>query len=190
MLAQPEPNAASLELELELLSLLIARTHFSISTDESRAALNSALFEWEGDHVRMVTTDGHRLSKMEVRAPGRQATATMLIPLKAIGELKRLEARADVTKAEQELCAERRHHANGRAFFQIGGAVLGEAGRCAIPPYSQVIPQTTEALSAFACSFRGCAPRSASLPAIHGSEAGSDERCHGITSGRNRRWFR
>src|SRR5215471_2135212 len=96
-LAEPDPKAATLELELELLSTLIARTHFSISTDETRAALNSALFVWDGDRVRMVTTDGHRLSKMELRVPGRQATATMLIPLKAIGELRRL---ADESRAE------------------------------------------------------------------------------------------
>ena len=38
----------------------------------------------------MVTTDGHRLSKMEVKVSGRQASATMLIPLKAIQELRRL----------------------------------------------------------------------------------------------------
>src|SRR5215467_13805113 len=89
-LAEPDPKAAMLELELDLLSKLIARTHFSISTDETRAALNSALFEWDGDRVRMVTTDGHRLSKMELRVPGRQASATMLIPLKAVQELRRL----------------------------------------------------------------------------------------------------
>ena len=69
-LAEPDPKAATLELELDSLSKLIARTHFSISTDETRAALNSALFEWDGDRVRMVTTDGHRLSKMEAARPG------------------------------------------------------------------------------------------------------------------------
>src|SRR4029077_1474696 len=69
---------------------LIAKTHFSISTDETRAHLNSALFEWDGDTVRMVTTDGHRLSKVDVKVAGRQASATMLIPLKAIQELRRL----------------------------------------------------------------------------------------------------
>ena len=84
-LAEPDAKAPTLELELDLLSALIVGTHFSISTDETRAALNSAFFEWDGDRVRMVTTDGHRLSKMEVQVKGRQATATMLIPLKAIG---------------------------------------------------------------------------------------------------------
>src|SRR5204863_6732915 len=79
-----------LALDVEVLAELIAKTHFSISTDETRAHLNSALFEWEGDVVRMVTTDGHRLSKVDVTVAGRQASATMLIPLKAIQELRRL----------------------------------------------------------------------------------------------------
>src|SRR6185436_7289757 len=79
-----------LALEVDVLSELILKTHFSISTDETRAHLNSALFEWDGDVVRMVTTDGHRLSKVDVKVAGRQASATMLIPLKAIHELRRL----------------------------------------------------------------------------------------------------
>src|SRR5580658_6784374 len=86
----PGEGAPTLALEVEVLAALIAKTHYAISTDETRAHLNSALFEWDGDVVRMVTTDGHRLSKMEVKVSGRQASATMLIPLKAIQELRRI----------------------------------------------------------------------------------------------------
>src|SRR5258708_31219043 len=89
-LPAPAEGSPSLALDVDVLQELVAKTHFSISSDETRAHLNSALFEWDGDIVRMVTTDGHRLSKMEVKVPGRQATATMLIPLKAIQELRRL----------------------------------------------------------------------------------------------------
>src|SRR5215468_945194 len=89
-LPQPAEGSPTLALDVEVLSELIAKTHFSISTDETRAHLNSALFEWDGDVVRMVTTDGHRLSKVDVKVPGRQAASTMLIPLKAIHELSRL----------------------------------------------------------------------------------------------------
>src|SRR5437868_6561178 len=89
-LPTPAEGSPSLALDVDVLQELIAKTHFSISTDETRAHLNSALFEWDGDVVRMVTTDGHRLSKMEVKVSGRQASATMLIPLKAIQELRRL----------------------------------------------------------------------------------------------------
>ncbi|HEX7667299.1 MAG TPA: DNA polymerase III subunit beta, partial [Polyangiaceae bacterium] len=87
-LPAPAEGAPTLALEVSVLQELIAKTYFSISSDETRAHLNSALFEWDGDVVRMVTTDGHRLSKMEVKVAGRQATATMLIPLKAIQELR------------------------------------------------------------------------------------------------------
>src|SRR6185369_15233093 len=64
---QPAEGAPTLALDVEVLAELISKTHFSISTDETRAHLNSALFEWDGDVVRMVTTDGHRLSKIDVK---------------------------------------------------------------------------------------------------------------------------
>ena len=37
LLPKPSPDAPALELPVDLLSLLMARTHFSISTDETRA---------------------------------------------------------------------------------------------------------------------------------------------------------
>src|SRR5262245_10252407 len=77
-------------LDVDVVSNLIASTHFSISTDETRLHLNSALFEWDGDRVRMVTTDGHRLSKMEIQVSGKPASTSFLIPLKGVLELKRL----------------------------------------------------------------------------------------------------
>jgi DNA polymerase III subunit beta len=145
VIAEPDPKAPLLELDLDLLSLLIARTHFSISTDETRAALNSALFEWDGDRVRMVTTDGHRLSKMEARVPGRQATATMLLPFKAIAELRRLadEVRGDSAKdAGQKVTLAQ---SGPNAFFHLGGMRFSvKLVDAQFPPYAQVIPQATE----------------------------------------------
>jgi DNA polymerase-3 subunit beta len=173
-LAEPDPKAATLELELELLSKLIARTHFSISTDETRAALNSALFEWDGDRVRMVTTDGHRLSKMEVRVPGRQATATMLIPLKAIGELRRL---ADETRSEGGKEGESQRVAitqsGPNAFFAIGGTQFSvKLVDAQFPPYSQVIPQTSDR------AIR--APRAAFADALRAVSLAASDRTGGV----------
>src|SRR5580700_9074218 len=129
----PLPAAAegspSLAIDVEVLQELVAKTHFSISTDETRAHLNSALFEWDGDVVRMVTTDGHRLSKMEVKVSGRQASATMLIPLKAIQELRRLcddmgadakdGAAKDPVKPQIQIT-----QSGSNAFFQTGGTTF------------------------------------------------------------------
>ncbi|AUX37585.1 MULTISPECIES: DNA polymerase III subunit beta [Sorangium] len=141
-LPAPSHDAPSLELPVEQLALLIARTHFSISTDETRAHVNSALFEWAGDRVRMVTTDGHRLSKMEATVSGSSATATMLIPLKAITELRRL---AEEARAEKETPMVAITQSGPNAFFNIAGMQFSvKLVDAQFPPYQQVIPSVTE----------------------------------------------
>jgi len=144
-LPAPSEGSPSLAMDVAVLQELIARTHFSISTDETRAHLNSALFEWDGDTVRMVTTDGHRLSKMEVKVGGRQASATMLIPLKAIQELRRL---CDDMASESKEGAKPQlqiAQSGASAFFQGGGITFAvRLVDAQFPPYSQVIPAQSE----------------------------------------------
>jgi DNA polymerase-3 subunit beta len=151
-LPAPSEGAPSLALAVDVLRELIAKTHFSISTDETRAHLNSALFEWDGDLVRMVTTDGHRLSKMEVRVTGRQASATMLIPLKAIQELRRLcdDMIADAKEASKDTATPggvqlQITQSGSNAFFQGGGVSFAvRLVDAQFPPYAQVIPQHSD----------------------------------------------
>ena len=142
-LPQPQEGSPSYSLDVLALKELMDKTHFSISTDETRAHLNSALFEWEGETVRMVTTDGHRLSKMEIKVPGKHATTSMLIPLKAINELRRLcdEALAEGgDKATLSII-----ESGSSAFFQTGGVTFSvKLVEAKFPPYSQVIPQNTD----------------------------------------------
>jgi DNA polymerase-3 subunit beta len=141
-LPKPTPDAPSLSLPVELLSLLIARTHFSISSDETRPHVNSGLFEWVGDRVRIVSTDGHRLSKMEATVSGSSATATMLIPLKAITELRRL---ADEARAEKDATTVTITQSGPNAFFTVAGMQFSvKLVDAQFPPYNQVIPQLSE----------------------------------------------
>jgi DNA polymerase-3 subunit beta len=161
----PAEGAPSLALDVAVLQELIAKTYFSISTDETRAHLNSALFEWDGDTVRMVTTDGHRLSKMEVKVPGRQASATMLIPLKAIHELRRLcdEMMAEGRTADSDKPQLQITQSGSSAFFQAGTTSFSvKLVDAQFPPYAQVIPQNADKQirvprSAFADSLRAVA---------------------------------
>jgi DNA polymerase-3 subunit beta len=175
-LPQPADGAPTLALDVEVLSELIAKTHYSISTDETRAHLNSALFEWDGDVVRMVTTDGHRLSKIDVRVPGRQAAATMLIPLKAIQELRRLcdemlsEGTSDGEKTKPELLITQ---SGASAFFQGAGTTFSvKLVDAQFPPYSQVIPQASEKVVR--------APRSALSDALKAVSVAASERTGGV----------
>lgn len=142
-----EDSSSMLSLDVDVLASLIAGTHFSISTDETRLHLNSALFEWDGDRVRMVTTDGHRLSKMEMQVAGQQAASTMLIPLKGIQELKRLcdEAKGEQAKGEDGQGKLELAQSGPNAFFQLAGLTFSvKLVDAQFPPYEQVIPDTTE----------------------------------------------
>ena len=178
-LPQPAEGSPTLALDVDVLSELIQKTHFSISTDETRAHLNSALFEWEGDTVRMVTTDGHRLSKVDVKVAGRQASATMLIPLKAIHELRRLcdemmaeggPTDADGKRGKPELLITQ---SGSSAFFQGAGMTFSvKLVDAQFPPYSQVIPQGADKIVR--------APRVAFADALKAVSVAASERTGGV----------
>ena len=178
-LPAPAEGAPTLALEVEVLQQLILKTIFSISTDETRAHLNSALFEWDGDIVRMVSTDGHRLSKMEVKVTGRQASATMLIPLKAVQELKRLceEAMSDAGSRDASKDGGKPQiqitQSGSSAFFQSGGMTFSvKLVDAQFPPYAQVIPQSSDKL--------GKVPRAAFADALRAVSIAASERTGGV----------
>ena len=172
-LPQPDEAAAPLTIPIATVSALIAGTYFSISTDETRLHLNSALFEWEGDRVRMVTTDGHRLSKMDAVLPGKHASATMLIPLKGVLELKRLCDEASEDKSDSSSSEIRISQSGPNAFFQLAGfqfSVKLVDAQC--PPYQQVIPEHSEQ--------KVRAPRAAVADALRAVSVAASDRTGGI----------
>jgi len=170
-LPQPDENAAPLTIPTSTVSSLISGTYFSISTDETRLHLNSALFEWDGDRVRMVTTDGHRLSKMEAVLPGKHASATMLIPLKGVLELKRL---CDEASEDGSAAGEIRISQSGpNAFFQLAGFQFSvKLVDAQFPPYQQVIPEHSEQ--------KVRAPRLALADALRAVSVAASDRTGGI----------
>jgi DNA polymerase III subunit beta len=107
--------------------------------------LNSALFEWEGTKIRMVTTDGHRLSKLEVESDGTEASASMLVPLKGVLELRRLcdEALGEASGDDAPELALTQSGPN--AFFDLAGFHFSvKLVDAQFPPYQQVIPENTD----------------------------------------------
>ena len=160
----PEPEGDAIELPADLFALLMHRTHFSISTDETRAHVNSALFEIGDGKIRMVSTDGHRLSKMEARFDGRQTH--MLIPLKAIGELRRL---MDGAKGEKILLRQ----SASTAFFTVGGFTFStKTIDSPFPPYESVVPQSQ--------THNVTMPRLAFVDALKAVQVAASERTGGV----------
>lgn len=83
-------------LPASLLNTFITRTVFAITNEESRYALNGAKFELSNTGVRMVATDGHRLSfieKVDKFYDGDKVD--VLMPRKTLSELAKLSTEAN-----------------------------------------------------------------------------------------------
>ncbi len=149
-LPKPEPGLPQLNIPVGTLSALIQSTQFSISTDDSRLALNSALIEEENGRLRIVTTDGHRLTKAEANIPNTSSSHTMLIPLKGIQQLKRIcdDAMAEAAKADDASSGEptlELMRQGPNAFFRAGSLEFSvKLVDAQFPPYEQVIPSASE----------------------------------------------
>ena len=77
--------------ESAVLREMIDRTLFSVCNDETRFHLNGVYFESDGSKARMVSTDGHRLSKVErTIANGPKLSAGVIIPKKGLLEMKKV----------------------------------------------------------------------------------------------------
>lgn len=82
-----------MEIEVETLRHLIDKTAFAMAQQDVRYYLNGMLFARTPEKMIGVTTDGHRLSKVEIAtelAVG--AEAEVIVPGKAVQELKRILA--------------------------------------------------------------------------------------------------
>ncbi|HMU37464.1 MAG TPA: DNA polymerase III subunit beta [Pseudomonadota bacterium] len=118
---------------------MISKTMFSISTDETRSHLNGVLFECEGhDDLafgRMVSTDGHRLSKCERPLPGApRLKPGVVIPRRGIMEVRRA---IESSNGSVEIAAQNQYF-----FLRTGATVLSvRLTEANFPPYSQVIPK-------------------------------------------------
>lgn len=151
----PSPGqSAFAELDVNVLTQLIALTQYSMSSDDTRPHLAGTLFECDGSFARMVTTDGHRLSKAEA-AYHTETTFSILVPQKGVAELKRLleDARSErrpppAEKGERGKLAEERvtigvSTVGGNAFFRGQDVQLSvKLSDEQFPPYAKVIPQS------------------------------------------------
>jgi DNA polymerase-3 subunit beta len=142
----PSPGKAEFaDLPADDLGRLIALTHYSMSTDDTRPHLAGALLVGDGKILRMVTTDGHRLSKAEHKHEGGSMLSfEMLVPAKGVHELKRLaeEAKSSAPKGEEGSARIGLATSGGHAFFKQRDELLSvKLADEQFPPYNKVIPK-------------------------------------------------
>lgn len=126
------------EVDPAVLREMIDKTLFSVSNDETRFHLNGVLFECDGAEARMVSTDGHRLSKVDRPLKGGpKLSAGIIIPKKGLVEIKRTLDSADAT------C--RLAVKSPYVFVTAGDLTLAvKLIESQFPPYDQVIPKKNE----------------------------------------------
>lgn len=134
----PQMPEALAEIPVTLLSSMITKTIFAISTEESRFTLNGALLILRNRSVTMVATDGHRLSTVEcsVDLPGVASQYRALLPRKAMSEIQKLAADSDGS-AMMRFSGDENH-----LFFQLGERLLLSRKLTGnFPDFERVLPK-------------------------------------------------
>lgn len=125
-----------------LLKGMIDRTSFAMSSDETRFNLNGVYLDprkvKEGASLRMVATDGHRLSIVE-REMGAVCAMSKgaIIPRKGVGELRKL---AETDGPPMDLWTDGKHLVVDRDRVTLVIRLIDGQ----FPPYEQVLPKQSK----------------------------------------------
>ncbi|OCP23400.1 MULTISPECIES: DNA polymerase III subunit beta [unclassified Ensifer] len=124
------------------LKMLIDRTQFAISTEETRYYLNGIFVhtvESKGDlKLRAVATDGHRLARADVEAPsGSEGMPGIIIPRKTVSELQKLLDNPDLVVTLEV--------SDAKIRLTIGSIVMtSKLIDGTFPDYQRVIPANND----------------------------------------------
>ncbi len=123
---------------------LVERTAFAASTDETRYNLNGVFFEPIAGLMRLVATDGHRLSMADAVIEGDfRLKKGVILPRKGISELRKLLSEA-VDGAEEKPKGELGFADNSAIFRRPGVVLVMRLIEGSFPDYRQVIPKAGE----------------------------------------------
>jgi DNA polymerase-3 subunit beta len=137
----------SFELPARLLAELVDRTRFAISTEETRYYLNGIFLHVSDDDqpvLKAAATDGHRLARFTLPRPeGADGMPDVIVPRKAVGELRKLLEEALDGNVEIDLSPSKIRFTLGGE----GGVVLtSKLIDGTFPDYSRVIPTGNDKL--------------------------------------------
>jgi len=149
------------------LAAMIDKTIFAVSPDEARYNLSGVYIVAADDgRIRMVATDGHRLSMIEREATGFSLASGVIIPRKGLAELRKLLDQADEQEAHLVVDGQLAWLRRGSTELSMR-LVEGE-----FPDYKGVIPGQSR--------YEIHVGRDALLNAMRRAAIFSNERYHGV----------
>ncbi len=138
--ALPEfKESSSFSIETGLMAEMIRKTIFSVSTDETRYVLCGIYFICEKKRLKMVSTDGRRLSYIEKGIEGGKIRERkVIIPTKAINEVNKILTQSSGTLKVGI--------GDNQIGFKINDSILliSRLIEGNYPNYEQVIPKNSE----------------------------------------------
>ncbi len=137
----------SFEIPAKTLAELIDRTRFAISTEETRYYLNGIFLHVSDEDkpvLKAAATDGHRLARFTLPRPeGAEGMPDVIVPRKAVGELRKLLEESLDGNVEVDLSPSKIRFTLGGE----GGVVLtSKLIDGTFPDYSRVIPTGNDKL--------------------------------------------
>ncbi|WP_114520144.1 DNA polymerase III subunit beta [Altererythrobacter sp. ZODW24] len=137
----------SFELPAKTLAELVDRTRFAISTEETRYYLNGIFLHVSDEDkplLRAAATDGHRLARFTLDRPdGAEGMPDVIVPRKAVAELRKLLDESLDTNVQIDLSA-------SKIRFTLGGengvVLTSKLIDGTFPDYTRVIPTGNDKL--------------------------------------------
>ncbi|MBN1899606.1 MAG: DNA polymerase III subunit beta [Spirochaetes bacterium] len=115
---------------------MIRKTIFAVSTEDSRAAINGIKIELKDKKLRLVATDGRRLSFMDNKVDSDIKINDVIVPFKVLNELLKIlkdEGMAEISLSENQI------------YFKVDDIeLISRLIDGKFPEYMQVIPQSYE----------------------------------------------
>jgi DNA polymerase-3 subunit beta len=132
-----QEGKSEFSIDFQLLEKLIKKTVYAVSNDLTRPALCGVLWKVSGDGMTMVSTDGHRLAKIDLK----QKIAVVdkmdvIIPPKALSTLKYFSSGQEIVKIQ---LAE-----NNISFSMEDVVIYSRLLEGPFPNFSKVIPENNK----------------------------------------------
>lgn len=123
---------ASWSVTVDDLLRMLDNVGFAASTEDARPILNSVLWQARGDRMRMVATNGHVLSYLELAAVGQQQDVDLILPAKLHSQIKQAFSKQDTVEVART--------DSWVGFRANGTSVQTRLIEGPYPNYRQVIP--------------------------------------------------
>ena len=122
------------QLDSGALKEMIAKTHFAIASDEIPSAMSGLFLELQEGTMRMVATDGHRLTHIRRDVEGeRESGVSVVIPKKTVAEVSKILGDRDSVK----ISFQGNHIVFKKGNLTLTSRLLEEQ----FPDWEQVIPK-------------------------------------------------